>query len=99
MKITIKNSSWDIIKTIDAKLNQTLLKTITESWIEIYSACLNWICASCMCQIESWEQFVLKTFRNEPSFPLADEEVMTCIAKIKDEFIETNNELILKTIY
>ncbi len=100
MKITIKNKDGEILKTLDAKVGQTLLKQITDAWIEIHNACMFGICAACMCQIESWEEFLDKSLRTEPGFPLWDDEIMTCIWGLKKEISpEETWEIILKTIY
>lgn len=99
MKITIKNNQGNIIKTIDAEIGKTLLNQLTNAWIEMQSACNFGICAACMCQIEAWEEFLDKSFRHEPWFPLWDDEIMTCIWWIKKEMVNENGEIILKTIY
>ena len=99
MKITIKNISWEIIKTLDAQLWKTLYKQITDAWIEIHHACNTWICWACMCQIETWGEFLNKSFKTEPGFPLDESEVMTCIAWVDEKKLELNEEIILKTIY
>lgn len=96
MKITIKNASWEIIKTLDADLNKTLLKQLEAEWVEIPSACFTWICGACMCEIEKGEEFVNKEATTAPGFPLADEEVMTCIAKI---YSDEDGEIVLKSMY
>ncbi len=96
MKITIKNASWEIIKTLDADLNKTLLKQLEGHWVEIPSACFTWICGACMCEIEKGEEFVNKEATTAPGFPLADEEVMTCISKITSD---QDGEIILKSMY
>ncbi len=93
--ITIKNASWEVIKTIDSDLNKTLLKQLEAEWIQLAAACYTGICWACMCEIESWEENVNKSFRWEPWFPLWDEEVMTCIAGVKN----TEKDIVLKTIY
>lgn len=93
--ITIKNSSWEVIKTIEADLSKTLLKQLQEEWIEIASACYTGICWACMCEIESWWENIDKSFRWEPGFPLWEEELMTCIAWVKDK----EKDIVLKTIY
>lgn len=94
-KITIKNSRGEIIKTIDADLNRTLLKQLEEAWVEMASACFTGICGACMCQIEAGEEYIDKSFKWEPGFPLAEEEIMTCIAGVK----QGDGEIILKSIY
>lgn len=96
MKITIKNAAGEIIKTLDADLNKTLLKQLEAEWIEIPSACFTGICGACMCEIEKWEEFINKEATTASGFPLADEEVMTCIAKVKTG---TDWEIILKSMY
>lgn len=98
MKIIIKNSSWEILKSIDSIVWKTLLEQITNSWIEMHFACNAWICWACMCSIEKWQEFIKKDFKTEPWFPLWEDEVMTCIWWIiSDE--SSNNEIVLKTIY
>lgn len=95
-KIIIKNAQWEIIKELDADLNKTLLKQLESQWVEIPAACYTGICGACMCEIESWEEWVNKSFRWEPGFPLWDEEVMTCVAGINPD---VQGDIILKKIY
>ena len=96
MKITIKNAAGEILKTLDADLNKTLLKQLEAEWIEIPSACFTGICWACMCEIEKWEEFINKEATTAPGFPLADEEVMTCIAKVNSD---ADWEIVLKSMY
>ena len=93
--ITIKNTSWEVIKIIEADISKTLLKQLSENGVELASACHTGICWACMCEIESWEENIDKSFRWEAWFPLWDEEVMTCIAWVKNKDID----IVLKTIY
>lgn len=92
--ITVKNSSWEVIKTIPWDINKTLLKQLEDNWVEMHSACLEGICWACMCKIESWEENINKKMKTEPGFPLWDDEVMTCIAWLKND-----QDIVLKTIY
>jgi len=93
--ITIKNASWEVIKTIEADLTKTLLKQLEAEWVSMAAACYTGICWACMCQIEDGEENINKSFRWEPWFPLGDDEVMTCIAWVKDK----DKDIVLKTIY
>lgn len=97
MRIIIKNASWEAIKTIHWELWKTLLSIIEKSWVSIHHACETWICWACMCSIEKGWEFINKSFRNEPWFPLWDDEVMTCIASLNS--LEDDKEIILKTMY
>lgn len=96
MKITIKNASGEVIKTLDADINKTLLKQLEAEGVEIPSACFTGICGACMCEIEEWEKHINKEATTAPGFPLADEEVMTCIAKVK---ADAQWEIVLKSMY
>ncbi len=93
--ITIKNQAWEIIKTLEADVNKTLLKQLQNEWIEIASACYTGICWACMCNVDEWVENIDKTFKWEPGFPLAEEELMTCIAWIKNK----DEDIVLRTIY
>ncbi len=95
-KIIIKSKDWKIIKEIDAKVWKTLISLITESWLEVASACHFGMCWACMYSIESWNENIVKNMKTEPAFPLAEEEVMTCIAWISKENWEN---VILKQIF
>ena len=93
--ITVKNSKWEIIKSISWDTKKTILKQLNEAWVELPSACFTWICGACLCNVESWREKIIDNFRWEAWFPLAPEEIMTCISWIKDE----NSEVVLQTIY
>jgi hypothetical protein len=49
-----------------------------------------------MCEIEKWEEHINKEATTAPGFPLADEEVMTCIAKVTSD---EDGEIVLKSMY
>lgn len=93
--ITIKDSSWNILKEIPADLNKTLLEQLVENWVDIPAACYTWICGACMCEVEAGSSEINKNFKWEEWFPTDEAEVMTCIAWVKDP----NAEIILKSIY
>jgi len=100
MKITIKTASGTIEKTFDAQVGATLLKQIQDAGVaNMPSACDFGICGACICNIEKGVEHINKTHRSEPGFPLADEEVMTCIGGIKPESLDSDDEIILQTIY
>lgn len=70
MKITVKNASGELLKTVDADVKRTLLSQLEEQGVKIPNACHAGMCAACMCTIEKGEELVVKDFRGEPAFPL-----------------------------
>lgn len=102
MKTTIKDRHGNIIKQIDLDLKDTILNQAKNAGIDMSFACLAGICSSCICNIEKWEEFVDKSYRMEPGFPLWDDEVMTCIGWLKKDISlndEASGEIVLQTWY
>ncbi len=93
--ITIKDKNNKILKSFPINIWKKLISQLKDNNIEVNSACNIWICWACMFNIESWKENIIKNFKWEPGFPLWDEELMSCIAWVKNE--ETN--IVLKNIY
>lgn len=93
--ITIKDSSWNTIKEIEADISKNLLEQLTEAGVDIPAACYTGICGACMCEVESGAGSIDKNAFWEEGFPTDETEVMTCIAGVKDP----NAEVILKSMY
>lgn len=96
MKIIVKNISDKIEKEFEANGKKTLLSEIRDQDVEIHSACMMWMCGACMCKIEKGWEFINKSAKWEPAFPLYEDEVMTCIAKVD---AKKDGEIVLKKIY
>jgi len=93
-KIIVKDATWKVIKELDQEVNKTLIKQMTDSWLEVMSACHHWICGACIYNVEKWHNNVNKSFKWEPGFPLGEDEVMTCIAWVTD----SEDDIILQNI-
>lgn len=79
-KIQIKNTKGEILKEFPGDIGKTLLKQLEEQKIEMQFACRIGTCGACLCEIEQGSEYIDKSFRGEPAFPLDESEVMTCIA-------------------
>lgn len=93
-KIIVKNNAWEILTSIQIEAEKTLLKQLEAQGIEIPNACRIGICASCLCTAEQGSEHLIKNLTGEPAFPLAEEEIMTCIGWVAD----TEEEIILTTM-
>lgn len=96
MKIIVKNTEEKVEKEFVATGKKTLISELRDNDVEIHSACMMWMCGACMCKIEKWVEFIDKSAKGEPAFPLYEDEVMTCIAKVNGK---KDGEVILKKIY
>lgn len=95
MQVRIENAKWEFIKELPIAAGKVLLSQLEAAEVEIPNACRAGMCAACMCNIISGSEFVKKDMRWEPSFPLGEDEVMTCIGGVLD----TDETIILRTMY
>jgi len=93
-QIRVENNAWKHLWTVKVNSAKPLLWQLEAEGIEIPNACKMWMCAACMCNITSGQEFAVKNLRWEPSFPLWGEEIMTCIWGVT----ETDEEIILQTM-
>ncbi len=93
--VRIENSEGELIKEVPIDVGRVLLSQLESHDIEIPNACRAGMCAACMCNIVQWSEHVIKNLRGEPAFPLGEDEVMTCIAGVK----ETDETIVLRTMY
>jgi len=93
-QVQVQNAAGEELAKVKIDSTKPLLSQLQSEGIEIPNACKIWMCAACLCTIQSWQEHVVKNLRWEPSFPLWDEEIMTCIGGVK----ETDEEIILQTM-
>ncbi len=94
VKIQVKNADGSLQKEVEILANKRMLSQLEKQWIEIPNACRTGMCAACMCHIQDGGEFIQKDLGWEPAFPLWEDEVMTCIAWVK----ETDTPIVLQTI-
>ncbi|NDK09545.1 (2Fe-2S)-binding protein [Candidatus Gracilibacteria bacterium] len=94
-QLRIENNKGELIKEVPIDVGRVLLSQLESHDIEIPNACRTGMCAACMCKIVSGSEHVIKNLRGEPAFPLGEDEVMTCIAGVK----ETDETIVLQTLY
>ena len=95
VQVRIENSKGKLIKQLPVKPWKVLLSQLEAAEIEIPNACRAGMCAACMCNIVSGWEYIKKDTRGEPSFPLGDDEMMTCIWGV----LETDEVITLRTMY
>ncbi len=77
-KIIVKTPQNVQIQELEVSSEKPLLWQLEAQWVEIANACKMWMCGACMCYIDD-DMRAIKNLRWEPSFPLWEWEIMTCI--------------------
>lgn len=95
MKITIKDIQGNIEKQVEVDSNSPILTQLEKAGVFMQSACQAGICWACICNVESGGEKLNKNGFWEPGFPLADDEIMTCIWAVSN----ANDEVVLRKIY
>ena len=95
-QIIVNNPEWQQVAALKANEKQTLLQQIQDAGYPLHNACQMGICAACMCHIATGHEAIIKDAKTPPGFPLADDEVMTCIAKVD---ASSSGDITLTTMY
>lgn len=95
MKIIVKDSEGNIEKEVQVNEKTPILWQLERDGVTMQSACHAGICWACICMIESGGENLDKSWFSEPGFPLAENEIMTCIWSIS----RSEGEVVLKKIY
>ncbi len=93
-KVRLEDASWEQIWKWEIDSAKPLLTQLEAQWVEIPNACRAGMCAACMCSVVEGQEHIVNNLRGEPSFPLGEDEIMTCIGWVK----ETQDEVVLRTM-
>lgn len=102
IKITVQWSDWTVLGSFDAKKWETIMALAQANNVEIPFSCGAWACGLCLCYIVQWWEYINKSYTTPSFMELDEDQVLTCIAAVKDECFDdenTNIEIILKRAY
>lgn len=102
IKITIQWSDWTVLGSFDAKKWETIMALAQANNVEIPFSCGAWACGLCLCYIVQWWEYINKAYTTPSFMELDEDQVLTCIAAVKDEYFDEENanvEIILKRAY
>lgn len=102
IKITVQWSDWTTIWSFAAKKWETIMALAQANNVEIPFSCGAWACGLCLCYIVKWWEFINKEYTTPSFMQLEEDQVLTCIAAVKDECFDDENvnvEIVLKRAY
>lgn len=85
--ITVLWKDWVELWTFSAEKGKLITTMATENNVEIPMSCGAGACGQCLCEIIEWWEFIDKW---NGFMALEENQVLTCIAFIKDEYFDNN---------
>lgn len=102
IKITVQWSDWTEIGSFAAKKWETIMASAHANNVEIPFSCGAGACGLCLCYIVQWWEYINKEYTTPSFMQLDEDQVLTCIAAVKDESfdnVNANIEIVLKRAY
>jgi len=102
IKITVQWNDWTEIGSFAAKKWETIMALAQANNVEIPFSCGAGACGLCLCYIVQWWEYINKEYTTPSFMQLDEDQVLTCIAAVKDECFDDENaniEIILKRAY
>lgn len=93
-QVRIESSKWELLWKVKVDSTKPLLKQLEAAGIEIPNACNIGMCGACLCNALDQDDYLDKSLRWEPAFPLWEWEIMTCIGGV----VETDEIITLRTM-
>jgi ferredoxin len=88
IKIVVQNPTWVEIGSFEAQKWKLITEMAQSNNVEIPFSCGAWACGLCLCEVIEWRDLINGSFLNHPLMELHDNEVLTCISAINDEYFE-----------
>lgn len=102
IRITVQATDWSDLGSFEAKKWETIMSLAQANSVEIPFSCGAWACGLCLCYIVKWWEFINKAYTTPSFMELDEDQVLTCIAAVKDECFDdenTNIEIVIKRAY
>lgn len=88
IKIIVQNSEWVELGSFEAKKWKLITEMAQANNIEIPFSCGAGACWLCLCEVIEWRELINDSFLQHPLMEMYENEVLTCISAVKDEYFE-----------
>lgn len=88
IKIIVQDSAGTELGSFIAEKGKIITEMAAEHDIEIPFSCGSGSCGLCLCEVLEWRELINDSFLQHPLMEMYENEVLTCISAIKDEYFE-----------
>ncbi len=88
IKIIVQNPEWAELWSFDAEKGKLITEMAKSNNIEIPFSCGAGACGLCLCEVVGWRELINDSFLQHPLMEMYENEVLTCISAVKDEYFE-----------
>ncbi|HOQ79025.1 MAG TPA: 2Fe-2S iron-sulfur cluster-binding protein [Candidatus Absconditabacterales bacterium] len=98
IKVIVQDPNGTEIGSFEAEKGKTITDLAQKYDVEIPFSCGGGACGLCLCEIVEGKELVNGSFLQNPLMQLHENEVLTCISAVKDEYFEKGGDytIILK---
>lgn len=101
VQVIVKDREGKEIWTFEANDSQSLTDLAAMNGIDIPVSCGGGICWVCLCQVEEWGEIVDGNKITTPIHPLADGEILACVAGITETAFTDglDHQVVIQRVY
>lgn len=93
IKITVQWTDWVELWTFEAEKWKLITEMAKANDVEIPFSCGAGACGLCLCEVIEGMDLINGSFLNHPLMALEDNQVLTCISVVKDEYFDGDEDL------
>lgn len=88
IKIVVQTNDWVELGSFEAEKWKLITEMASTNDVEIPFSCGAGACGLCMCEVIEGREIINDAFLSHPLMELEENQVLTCIASIKDEYFD-----------
>ncbi len=93
IKITVQWTDGVELWTFEAEKGKLITEMAKANNVEIPFSCGAGACGLCLCEVIEGMEMINGAFLNHPLMALEDNQVLTCISAVKDEYFDKNENI------
>ena len=100
VKVTIQDAEGNAVNSFMAEEGKSFLEMWEDAWIEMPYSCCSGACFVCAAKVIQWQDSVDAAKLSVPLVDVEDDQVLTCISWVKDEFFSDGkfHEIVLQKL-
>jgi ferredoxin len=95
IKIIVQNTDWSELGSFEAEKWKLITEMAQSHDVEIPFSCGAGACGLCLCEVVEWRELINGSFLQHPLMEIHENEVLTCISAVKDEYFEKEGDFVV----